>query len=152
VTRREVRLMSERGSMVPREELDQHLSTTDSGRPESRIMPRRCFIRSGMLAAAAAVLLRGSPILDSLTAGAQTSGADLVHDTLNGLIAFVVPGPNMYSFAQGVSTEEATAIILACGSGPKLAISLIAKHAYYERRVDIIGSRCSWGSQPSQHI
>ena len=93
--------------MVSREESDKHLSTTNSGRPESRIMPRRCFIRSGVLAAAAAVLLRGSPFLDSLTATAQESPADLVHDTLNGLIAFVVPGPDIYSVAQGVNTIEA---------------------------------------------
>ena len=70
-------------------------------------MPRRRFIRSGTLAATATVLLRGSPILDSLTASAQGSPADLVRDTLNGLIAFVVPGPDIYSVAQGVSTTEA---------------------------------------------
>jgi len=31
---------------------------------------------------------------------------DLVHDTLNGLVAFVVPGPDSYSMHQGVSTPE----------------------------------------------
>src|SRR5439155_6401154 len=35
---------------------------------------------------------------------------DLVHDTLNGLSAFVEPGPDAYSAAQGVSTTETGAI------------------------------------------
>jgi hypothetical protein len=31
---------------------------------------------------------------------------DLLHDTFNGLLAFIVPGPDDYSVAQGVSTVE----------------------------------------------
>jgi len=31
---------------------------------------------------------------------------DLLHDTFNGLLAFIVPGPDNYSVAQGVSTVE----------------------------------------------
>ena len=34
------------------------------------------------------------------------AAADPLHDTFNGLIAFVVPGPDAYSVAQGVSTPE----------------------------------------------
>lgn len=37
---------------------------------------------------------------------AQSAAPDLVHDTFNGLLAFVVPGPDAYSIAQGMSTEE----------------------------------------------
>jgi hypothetical protein len=37
---------------------------------------------------------------------AHAATPDLVHDTLDGLIAFVVPGPDAYSIAQGVSTSE----------------------------------------------
>ncbi|HEY1339937.1 MAG TPA: hypothetical protein VGF59_20635 [Bryobacteraceae bacterium] len=33
--------------------------------------------------------------------------ADMVRDTLRGLVAFVVPGPDSYSVAQGMSTAEA---------------------------------------------
>ncbi len=32
--------------------------------------------------------------------------SDLLHDTFNGLLAFIVPGPDDYSIAQGVSTVE----------------------------------------------
>jgi hypothetical protein len=37
---------------------------------------------------------------------AQSTSPDLVHDTVNGLLAFVVPGPDAYSLSQGVSTAE----------------------------------------------
>ena len=37
---------------------------------------------------------------------APAAAADLLHDTFNGLVAFVVPGPDVYSVAQGVSTLE----------------------------------------------
>jgi len=37
---------------------------------------------------------------------AHAATTDLIHDTYNGLIAFVVPGPDDYSVSQGVSTVE----------------------------------------------
>jgi hypothetical protein len=37
---------------------------------------------------------------------AHAQDADLTRDTLNGLVAFVVPGPDAYSVAQGQSTAE----------------------------------------------
>ena len=37
---------------------------------------------------------------------AQAASTDLVHDTFNGLLAFVVPGPDGYSVSQGVTTSE----------------------------------------------
>jgi len=66
---------------------------------------RRAFLGSALLAAAAAAL-RGSPILRGVSAIAETSTTDVLRDTLNGLIAFLVPGPDAYSVAQGVSTAE----------------------------------------------
>lgn len=47
-------------------------------------------------------VLRGRGWLDA----AQAADPDLVHDTLNGLVAFVVPGPDAYSAHQGASTTE----------------------------------------------
>lgn len=47
---------------------------------------------------------------------------DIVRDTINGLIAFVVPGPDVYSVAQGVSTTEAGGI--DCGITDALIASL----------------------------
>ena len=41
-----------------------------------------------------------------MTQNARAAGPDLVHDALNGLLAFIVPGPDTYSVAQGVSTVE----------------------------------------------
>lgn len=76
---------------------------------EGRSVRRRTFIQSGFLAAAA-VLLRTSPNFDSFIETAQAATIDLVHDTLNGLLAFVVPGSDVYSLGQGVSTAERGAV------------------------------------------
>ena len=47
-------------------------------------------------------------------AGSQANGTapdvDLVHDTLNGLAAFVVPGADRYSSAQGATADEPGAV------------------------------------------
>jgi hypothetical protein len=72
---------------------------------EGKSVTRRAFLHSGLLTAAA-VMVRGSPKLDNLIQAAEAASVDLVHDTLNGLLAFVVPGPDAYSVAQGVSTAE----------------------------------------------
>ncbi|MBI3476960.1 MAG: hypothetical protein HY010_14610 [Acidobacteria bacterium] len=40
----------------------------------------------------------------------EETGDDLLHETVNGLLVFVVPGPDAYSVAQGVSTAEPGAI------------------------------------------
>ena len=66
---------------------------------------RRAFLQTGVFAAAA-VLLKNSPAFDCWLEAAQAATIDLVHDTLNGLLAFVVPGPDSYSTGQGVSTAE----------------------------------------------
>jgi hypothetical protein len=48
------------------------------------------------------------PILDRLGMLDQVLAAtpDLTHDTINGLVAFIIPGPDAYSVAQGVSTPD----------------------------------------------
>lgn len=71
-------------------------------------LSRRGFLFDmGLLATATALLhtpgALGSPgWLETAEAGTT----DLVRDTFNGLLAFVVPGPDDYSVAQGVSTAE----------------------------------------------
>lgn len=66
---------------------------------------RRAFLRLGALASAAAVL-KAAPGYSDLMDATQASGSDLVEDTLNGLVAFVVPGGDAYSIAQGQSSAE----------------------------------------------
>lgn len=69
---------------------------------------RRSFLFDMGLLAAATALLHTPGVLGGRgwieTAEAET--ADLVHDTFNALLAFVVPGADDYSVAQGVSTAE----------------------------------------------
>jgi hypothetical protein len=77
----------------------------------AHVPSRRHFLQSAL--AAAAMLLVQELKAYPETAILPTSAAptvDLVHDTLNGLSAFVVPGPDAYSVAQGVSTPEPGAI------------------------------------------
>lgn len=78
----------------------------DPGSPLSKELGRRGFLQATGLAAAASALLRGGPFIAALTQSAHAAGLDLVHESLNGLIAFVVPGPDAYSVAQGMSTVE----------------------------------------------
>jgi hypothetical protein len=52
---------------------------------------------------AAAAVLSGWPRLETVATAAQSSTPELIRDTFNGLIAFVVPGADPYSTAQGVS-------------------------------------------------
>jgi hypothetical protein len=70
---------------------------------------RRSFLFSVTLTAAA-TFLRGSPLFQSLKAAAQQTSPDLLHDTLNGFLAFIVPGADAYSVNQGMSTSEAGAL------------------------------------------
>src|SRR5262245_13589490 len=69
-------------------------------------LTRRFFLHSGMLPAAASSLLRGGFVTVSLVETARAAPVDLVHDTLTGLRAFIVPGPDAYSVTQGKSTAE----------------------------------------------
>src|SRR6266581_1163463 len=76
---------------------------------ERRGMTRRAFFGHMALASAAVALTQAPEFLRSggWLEAAEASTTDLVHDTFNGLLAFVVPGRDPYSMAQGVSTVEA---------------------------------------------
>jgi len=69
---------------------------------------RRSFLLNMGLLAAATALVQGAGVLSGRgwLAPAQAATTDVVHDTVNGLLAFIVPGPDEYSIAQGVSTLE----------------------------------------------
>src|SRR6266536_5394003 len=73
---------------------------------------RRSFLQSALAAAGLLLVqeLKAFPESAVLRTMAPAVTVDLVHDTLNGLAAFVVPGPDAYSVAQGVSTPEPGAI------------------------------------------
>jgi len=74
---------------------------------DARLLSRRTFLRDvGLLAAAMSVLNVPGLLRDGWINAAQAATSDLVRDTLNGLVAFVVPGPDVYSVHQGVSTVE----------------------------------------------
>jgi hypothetical protein len=70
-------------------------------------LTRRTFLeRTGFLAAAG--LLAQLPDVPGWLDRVQAAAAkpDLVRDTMNGLVAFVVPGPDRYSRAQGESSKR----------------------------------------------
>ena len=73
--------------------------------PRSDAISRRTFLeRAGMLGAAAA-LVHLPALLGNrgLAADAEAVELDVVRDTFNGLLAFVLPGSDQYSLAQGES-------------------------------------------------
>lgn len=77
----------------------------------SRRISRRRFLGYSMIASCAAAM---GPVADFLTDRGWTKTASaqvpdpliLIRDTMHGLVAFVVPGPDEYSIHQGVSTVE----------------------------------------------
>jgi hypothetical protein len=74
----------------------------------ARRISRRGFLGNMLLLSAAMVLTRATDLLTSRgwAQAAEIATPDLIHDTFNGLLAFIVPGPDDYSVAQGVSTVE----------------------------------------------
>jgi hypothetical protein len=85
-------------------------------------LSRRAFVGNlvvllGAFAPLPALLERAGLREDALAAD-----TDLVTDTLNGLVAFVVPGPDPYSVAQGAHTEEPGG--LGAGVTPALILGL----------------------------
>lgn len=64
---------------------------------------RRDFLWAGALAAAALVVAR-SDFAQAATAPVAAAGDPIVLDTLDGLLAFVVPGPDAHSVAQGMTS------------------------------------------------
>lgn len=80
--------------------------TTDAPVAANAGVSRRSFIKSALFASAATAVFQGRVFLQGsgwLNA-AEASQPDLVHDTFNGLFAFVVPGSDPYSVAQGAAT------------------------------------------------
>jgi len=68
---------------------------------------RRAFLGQTALVAAAAALAQAPDFLRSgWFETAHAASADLLHDTYNGLLAFVVPGRDEYSTQQGVVTAD----------------------------------------------
>jgi hypothetical protein len=78
-----------------------------TGQQDGRVS-RRSFLGNVALVAAASAILQARNFLGTRgwLEAAQSTIPDLVHDTFNGLLAFVVPGPDEYSLSQGVSTAE----------------------------------------------
>lgn len=69
-------------------------------------LSRRSLLARTLAATAALAALPETLSRAGLADAAAAAGPDLVADTLNGLVAFVVPGPDAYSVAQGESTVE----------------------------------------------
>src|SRR5918995_143191 len=84
--------------------------TQERENPEghARLMSRGRFLRHAGLTAAAMALLQAPQVLSGRgwIQPVYAAKPDLVHDTFNGLLAFVVPGSDTYSKHQGVSTAE----------------------------------------------
>src|SRR5262245_17745107 len=71
-----------------------------------RLESQREFIRHALCAGAMAAVLPAARFLEArgLLEPAASAPVDLAHDTFNGLLAFIVPGTDPYSIAQGVHT------------------------------------------------
>jgi hypothetical protein len=67
---------------------------------------RRAFVARALVASGALLPLPDVVARAGLADVAAAATPDLVTDTINGHVAFVVPGPDAYSTAQGVSTTE----------------------------------------------
>src|SRR5262245_2190781 len=75
---------------------------------EAKCISRRGFLGNMLLLSAAMALARATDLLTSRgwIQAANVPNPDLLHDTFNGLLAFIVPGPDDYSVGQGVTTVE----------------------------------------------
>jgi hypothetical protein len=87
------------------------LVASSAKRPPNRISRRQFLTRAGALGFGAALVqlpaaLRGKGWLDE----AAAQDPDVTRDTINGLVAFVVPGPDEYSVAQGETSDTPGAI------------------------------------------
>jgi hypothetical protein len=73
-----------------------------------RHVSRRTFVGQIALASAAAALAQSPDVLRNGTwfESAHAATTDLLHDTYNGLLAFVVPGRDDYSVHQGVVSSD----------------------------------------------
>jgi hypothetical protein len=103
--------------MVPKEtsrtiseQVGRETQERESSEWHARLLSRRSFIRHAGLAAAAMALLQAPEVISGRgwTQPVYAAESGPVHETFNGLLAFVVPGPESdpYSKHQGVSTDE----------------------------------------------
>jgi hypothetical protein len=76
----------------------------------------------------AAAAVASSPFFAQWMETARAATTDLLHDTYNGFLAFIVPGPDSYSVAQGVSTAEPGG--LGAGVGDLLIASIDESTVY----------------------
>jgi hypothetical protein len=68
---------------------------------------RRGFLAGSLGATAIAALIQAQPFVKGRGwLDAAQAAPDLTHDTFNGLFAFILPGSDAYSIAQGVSTTD----------------------------------------------
>src|SRR5690242_15336085 len=68
---------------------------------------RRSFLGNTFSAALTSALIQAQPFVKSRGwVDTAHAGPDVTHDTFNGLFAFVLPGSDAYSIAQGVSTVD----------------------------------------------
>lgn len=88
--------------------------TSVSGR-----LSRRAFVgRAALLAAALTPLPRAGLV----TAGAAAAPADVALDTLNAVVAYVVPGDDRHSAAQGVSSPHPGGVAARGGEGVRATL------------------------------
>ena len=89
-------------------------------------LSRRAFVgRAALLAAAALTPLPAAAARAGLvTAGAAAAAGDLVPDTLDGVVAYVVPGDDRYSTAQGVSSPRPGGVAARGGEGLRATLEL----------------------------
>jgi hypothetical protein len=97
----------ERSRMIS-EQAGRETQERESPEWHARLLSRRSFIRHAGLTAAAMALLQAPEVLSGRgwIQPVYAAKPDLVHDTFNGLLAFVVPGSDPYSEHQGVGTAE----------------------------------------------
>jgi hypothetical protein len=78
----------------------------ESPEGHARLLSRRSFLRHAGLTAAAMALLQAPEVLSARGWIQPAYAADPVHETFDGLLAFVVPGNDLYSGKQRVSTDK----------------------------------------------
>lgn len=109
-------------------------------------LSRRAFVgRAALLAAALTPLPRAAARAGLVTAGAAAAPADVALDTLNGVVAYVVPGDDRHSAAQGVSSPHPGGVAALGGqgvlvtleaAGPGTAAAAVAVLNGFARAVD----------------
>jgi hypothetical protein len=95
------------------EQVGQVTQERESPEGHARLLSRRSFLRHAGLTAAAMALLQAPEVLSGRgwTQPVYADEPDPVHDTFNGLLAFIVPGSDPYSMHQGVSTAKPGGVV-----------------------------------------